>query len=178
MLINIGIEIISHKRPQSRRAVLFVVLVIDDDRRQRLMIVGTTTTHQRRNRFAKSTRGHRLLAGCLRTWHKYVVSHHKAQRFSTGRDTVARIKVVRRLWLIILVVVVVILLLLLLLVGVAAVHRLVSAGAVCLLTPSIGHSPWSVGAFLDQRLVILSAGTRVNGAPALVAIVLFIFNCI
>lgn len=66
----------------------------------------------------------------------------------------------------------IVVLMLLLLVGVAVHGLVVSAGAVRLLTPSIGHGPWSVSAFLDQRLVVLSSGSRMNGAPALVAIVL------
>lgn len=107
------------------------------------------------------------------TWHKDIVAHHKAQWFPAGRDTAARIVEVMMVVVVLLVGIVVLLLLLLVVMMLVAVvvHR-VSAGAACLLTPSVGNCPRSVGAFLDQRLVVLATRSRVNRAPALVAVVL------
>lgn len=40
------------------------------------------------------------------------------------------------------------------------------------LTPPEGHSPWSVGSFLNEWFVELPAGSAVDGLPAVLAVVL------
>lgn len=40
------------------------------------------------------------------------------------------------------------------------------------LTPAEWDGAWTIGAFLDQRLVILATGTGMNGGPAVFAVVL------
>lgn len=39
-------------------------------------------------------------------------------------------------------------------------------------TPSEGHCTWTIGSFLDQGFVELSAGARMNCAPATLTVVL------